>query len=218
MIIFLKPELQQIEVYTKKGSETFSFDEIDDLCQLYKNHKSFLYITNAVKADFEQLTDLVNQFEIDESTYDDSAQYLQAQTSRTLVLDQVKGSNGEPLTFRGSGDCLLIDEHIINLLETNKSLQHMIKTGYLNVVSHREMIRAFNKQNRLQSREIQKKQSLEDQQLDSILVKDGVSAEDIAAGATYDDDASPIDITDEVKNMREEDLEASDIAGLFSDE
>lgn len=205
MIVFLNMERRAIELYTPTGMERFAFEEAPDLSDYIKG-KNVLYVTGAVEATAADIVSLVADLEPGVAEDMNDGQYfLRSNVKGSLHLQDVD------LTFNGPGDCKPVDEDLALLVRDSFQIKEMLRSGKIEMVNSRQMRKAV----RDAQKEIRRKDRLrklkEQKELDSIIVSDGLRAEDAAANmfdSADDDDVETIalDANEGDKELTEDEI------------
>lgn len=174
MIVLVDQKNELITLYTEDGRDVFHFDDAQDFVDKVR-YRKVLYITNAIETTANEVAKLVsNSATGDDNTNRDQQYFIRSTVRGVLHIQDID------LSFRGIGDCKPIDAELAELIQQSFQLKQMIKLGKVEIINEKQMrkvVRAAQKEE-LKKDEIRKKK--EERELDSILVKDNVRAEDIA--------------------------------------
>jgi len=180
MLILLDKQRQIVSVFTASGKHDIPFDAIDELEDIIGNQEA-LYVTNAVKARSGEIIDLVNALSpqpvaatpIDiNSNLSSEVCFLQSKASGPVFVTDLN------VTFMGPDDCKRIDENMSKIISSSLTVQAMLRSQQLEILDYNSMQRVVKQQQRIKSRKQDATTSAQDAQLDSILVEQGVKAED----------------------------------------
>tara|TARA_Y100000310_G_C20699149_1_gene828048 strand:- start:2199 stop:2837 length:639 start_codon:yes stop_codon:yes gene_type:complete len=209
MILLIDKGNASVVVYTDNGKKDISFEEIEDLHDIVGN-ESFLYVTDAVETDSDEVVNLVRQL-------------VPAPTAIGMGAEDIDGNevyflrscvNGPMLIseagikFNGPTDMKEIDEDLLTMIKRSVTLQEMIKKKQIEIVDRRRMSALMRQNRRDEAKKEQQKEAaqqkisnndnLDGNALDVTII-DG-SAADFAANIGRDGDNMTMDITDEVKS------------------
>lgn len=221
MVVFLDVEQGKIKIYDKDGIEEYFFDEIDDAA-LKIGEQQFLYVTNAIRTNAENLVDLVgeltyqghqNQYGAGVALDDSDTLYLQSCASGVLVIEDIG------VKFEGQGDCKEIDEEIYDLMQESTVLRSLLKSGKVKVVDYRTMINSSRKQDRIRRQFMKKRSDQEEKELNEIIMNTNypggarAMAERGLSEQKYASDVDETDITNDIieeeermKSMSQEEI------------
>jgi len=140
MILFIDKENASVIVYTDNGKKDIPFEEIEDLHDAVRN-ESFLYVTDAVETDSDEVVNLVRQIlpapaaigiGVEEINVNE-VHFLRSCVNGPMLISEVG------IEFEGPTDMKQIDEDLYTLIERSVALQEMIKKKQIEIIDRRRM-------------------------------------------------------------------------------
>lgn len=196
MIVFLNNQKKIVTVYSKTGIEEYLFDEIEELTDALANN-SFLYVTNAVSANADQLIQLVKSLtgETYHDPNDNRILYLHTTKKGAITIPM----GGETLSLRDYSDCRPVDQKLAYHIEHSPDMRALLKNGTLELINHAEMTKVIRQKQRENNKaeRLKKKSGGKDfaSGISCEIIDSSISATEYAeSGLTGADDANVIDL------------------------
>ena len=152
MILFLDVNKQTISLYDNNGKIDVSFKNAGELVKHTKNN-NFLYVTNAVETNAEQVIALIKQMGVSvQEVKPEKVTHIHISNEGVIPID-------DELRFRGRYDIHPLTSDLIQKIKETPLLQALIKNGQLEMITS-------SKRKELEEEKLRK----EDEKLGGILV------------------------------------------------
>lgn len=189
MIAFVNVEDMNVYIYNDNGVHIIPFNEIDDIYEI-AGDKDIKYVTDVLETTADEIYNTVkNNFseeisQLGEMGIDDSRdnKYIRSTSKGVLHISDAG------ISFQGQGDCKLIDGHMYKIINNSPVIQSMIKNKKLEIIGYSQMRKAIREANKELDKIEELKKEQERRSIDSIIVKDGISAEELAGRMFQDGD------------------------------
>ena len=168
MIALLNQNNQTLALYTEQGVKVIPFFDISEI-EYYMGGQTVLYVTNAIEVDSKEIIDLICNITGTQPSDEISGgkMYLHNNSDKTVFVPDIN------LKFKGKCDCHLYDEPMQQLVEKSPVIQNLIKKGIISIIGEKAR-RHLSREEKMQRKEILKKQSKRDKALDTIIIDGSV--------------------------------------------